>query len=192
MAEVGQAGRGRSNARVVIRETPEGLGIYNPPRRNMSLILFLLLWLGGWAAGEYFAITEIMRGGNLFGSAFLLVWLTIWTFGGVVCWWIVLWSLFGSERLFVTSGALVKSRGFGPLRWRSIYPVDAISDLRINAMVDVPNAVQVPAIEFEFAGKPVRFGLDLDRDERQAVLAALRAVLPERAFQPKSIAKEGD
>lgn len=180
-----------SNTRVVIRETPEGLGIYNPSRRNMPLILFLLLWLGGWTAGEYFAITEIMRGGDLFGSVFLLVWLTIWTFGGVACWWIVLWSLFGSERLFVTGGALVKSRGFGPLRWRSFYPVDAISDLRINAMADVPDAVQVPAIEFAFAGKPVRFGLDLDPDERRAVLDALRAILPARAFQPNAIAEDG-
>ena len=55
------------DARVSIRETPDGLGIHNPARRNIVAVLFLSLWLAGWAAGEAFALSELTRGGNIAG-----------------------------------------------------------------------------------------------------------------------------
>lgn len=72
-----------SENRITIRETLDGLGIYNPARRNIVLVLFLMLWLTGWAFGEYFALSQILRGGNIFGSLFLLVWASFWTLGGL-------------------------------------------------------------------------------------------------------------
>lgn len=167
---------------MIIRETLDGLGIYTPSKLNVPLVLFLLLWLGGWSVGEYFAVTEIMRSGNILTDAFLLVWLTFWTIGGAACWWVVLWSLFGSERLFVTSGALVMSKGLGPLRRRTVYPVDMVANLRVGATPHAPNGMQVAGIEFEAAGKARRFGFDLDVSERSAVLEVLQRVLPDRVF----------
>ena len=72
-----------SENRITIRETLDGLGIYNPARRNIVLVLFLMLWLTGWAFGEYFALSQILRGGNLVGSLFLLVRGAFWTLGGL-------------------------------------------------------------------------------------------------------------
>lgn len=169
-------------SRVIIRETLDGLGIYNPSKLNVPLVLFLLLWLGGWSVGEYFAVTEMMRNGNILTDAFLLVWLTFWTIAGAACWWIVLWNLFGSERLFVTSGALVMSKGLGLLRWRTVYPLEAVANLRVSATPQAPNSLQVAGIEFEAGGKARRFGFDFDVSERSAVLAALQRVLPDEVF----------
>jgi hypothetical protein len=42
--------------------------------------LFMLVWLGGWAMGEYFA-ASIVFGGNV--NPFLVFWLIAWTIGGV-------------------------------------------------------------------------------------------------------------
>lgn len=169
-------------SRVIIRETLDGLGIYNPSKLNVPLVLFLLLWLGGWGVGEYFAITEIMKSGNLFSDAFLLVWLTFWTIGGAFCWWLVLWNLFGSERLFITAGAMVVSKGLGPMRRSRVYPVETISKLRVSATSAVADGTQVAGIEFEAGGKARRFGFDLDESERISVLQALRRVLPDEPF----------
>lgn len=45
--------------------------------------LFLLVWLGGWAAGEYFVLTELISGTGPTGvKAFMLFWLAGWTIGG--------------------------------------------------------------------------------------------------------------
>ena len=46
--------------------------------------LFLLAWLGGWAAGEYFVIRTLLTGESPGGaSAFMLFWLAGWTVGGL-------------------------------------------------------------------------------------------------------------
>jgi hypothetical protein len=42
--------------------------------------LFLLCWLGGWAAGFVSAVSNISAGK---GSAFLVFWLGAWTIGGI-------------------------------------------------------------------------------------------------------------
>lgn len=187
VSETARAGETRlPGSRVIIRETLDGLGIYNPARLNVPLVLFLLLWLGGWAVGEYFAVSEIMRSGNIFTDAFLLVWVTFWTIGGAFCWWIVLWSLFGSERLFVTSGALVVSKGLGPLRRRTVYPVATVTRLRVSATPHVADSGTVAGIAFEAGGKARRFGIDLGASERLAVLEALQRVLPDDVFADRA------
>jgi hypothetical protein len=171
-----------AGSRITIRETLDGLGIYNPSRLNVPMVLFLLLWLGGWSVGEYFAISEILSSGNLFTNAFLLVWVTFWTIGGAFCWWMVLWNLFGSERLFVTGGAVVRSVGLGPLRWRRVFPVASISNLRMVGPGS--HDATTSAIAFEAGGRTRRFGVSMDRAEMEASMAALKRVLPESATLP--------
>lgn len=164
-----------SDLRILIRETPDGLGIYNPSRRNMPLILFLLLWLGGWAVGEYFAVGEILRSGDVTAETFLLLWVTFWTLGGLFCWWMVLWALFGSERLFITSGALVHSVGILFLRRKRVFPLHEIGGFALaDAGNPRHNSETGGAVVFDVRGKTYRFGLGLSRSEADASLAAIR------------------
>jgi len=165
------------DARVSIRETPDGLGIHNPARRNIVAVLFLSLWLAGWAAGEAFALSELTRGGNIAGALFLLAWLAIWTLGGLAALAIVLWNLFGSERLFVTGGALVRSVGFGPLRRRRVHALDEVGDFRIVGKGG-SGAFPVGMIGYRARGQDRTLGLGMSRDEAEAALAAIRRALP--------------
>ena len=165
--------------RITIRETLDGLGIYNPARRNILVILFLMLWLAGWAFGEYFALSEIARGRNIFSSLFLLVWLGIWTLGGLGAAAVLLWNLFGSERLFVTGGVLVHSRGYGPLQRRRVHPVGEVSGLTLDTRSDPANgAVQFGTIGYRAGGRARRFGIGMTRAEAEASLAAIHRALP--------------
>ena len=166
------------DARVSIRETLDGLGIHNPARRSIARVLFLWLWLAGWAAGEVFALSELTRGGNIAGALFLLVWLVIWTIGGLGVLTIVLWNLFGAERLFVTGGALVRSVGFGPFQRRRVYALDEVGDFRVLGKGG-SGAFPVGMIRFRVRGQDRTLGLDMSRDEAEAVLAAIRRALPE-------------
>ena len=185
MARVPQVREGRartvetSENRIVIRETLDGLGIYNPARRNIVLILFLMLWLTGWSFGEYFALSEILRGGNVVGSVFLLVWATLWTLGGLVAARVLLWNLFGSERLFMTGGMLVHSSGFGPFRRKRAHRLDQVGDFRLNLAGDpAANAIPLGSIEYRAEGVRRVFGIGMTREEAETSLAAIRRALP--------------
>jgi len=98
--------------------------------------LFLMLWLCAWAAGEAFALWILGKGmiALLTGSGmstdgeplelgpallvgvFLLVWLTIWTIGGIAASATLLRLLWGVDSLVVDSGTLVLTRRHGPFR----------------------------------------------------------------------------
>lgn len=168
-----------SESRITIRESLDGLGIYNPARRNVAVILFLMLWLAGWSFGECFALSQILRGGNVVASAFLLVWATFWTLGGLGALAVLLWNLFGSERLFITGGMLVHSRGFGPFRRKRAYPVGQVNSFRVDTRGNpAAGAVPLGAVAYQAGGGARSFGVGMTREEAEASLAAIRRALP--------------
>lgn len=168
-----------SENRITIRETLDGLGIYNPARRNAFAILFMMLWLTGWAFGARFALSEILRGSSIVSSLFLLVWMAFWTVAGLGALVVLLWNLFGSERLFITDGMLVHSRGFGPFRRKRIYPVGQVNSFRVDTRGNpATNAVPLGSVSYQAGGGVRSFGVGMTREEAEASLAAIRRALP--------------
>ena len=163
-----------TTGRITIRETGDGLVVRVPAVKHVIILAFLLVWLGGWSVGEWFALSEILSGG--FGSPdlFLLFWVTLWSLGGLVAWSIVLRQLFGAERLFITGGALVKESGIGPFRRRRIWELTKVSGFRKQ---DATGS----GVVFEAEGKEQSFGAGMTSEENDAVLAALGRHLPREA-----------
>lgn len=182
-------------ARITIRETADGLGIYNPTRRNLGVTAFLMLWLTGWAAGEVFATYAVFTEGFGFGSVFLIVWLTFWTIGGFFAISAVLWQLFGVEKLFVTGGAMVREIGFWTVTRRKVWPLSAITNIRAEAPreKDAGSIFSPGSIAFEVDGSKKSFGILLDDSERMAALEAIHRHVPagkaERQKLAETIAK---
>lgn len=180
----------RADSRITIRETADGLGIDNPSHRQMPVILFLLLWLGGWSVGEYFALNEIFRGGTpLAADLFLIVWVTFWTLGGAAAWYFVLWQLFGVERLFITGGALVREAGLWRLRRRQVFDLARVSEVELSAAPAAANSTN-RAISFKVDGKQFGFGIALSKEEAEQSLAAIRRHLV--SGKPKNAIAGGD
>lgn len=169
----------RGDSRVTIRETHDGLGIHNPTHRQMPIILFLLLWLGGWSFGEYFALSVIFSGdGPAEADLFLVFWVTFWTLGGLAAWWFVLWQLFGVEQLFITGGALVHEVGLWRLRRRRVYRLDGVGGFKLATGPKMGNQLTTGAIAFTAEGNERRFGIGMDEKEAKTSLAAIRRHLP--------------
>jgi hypothetical protein len=128
---------------------PSGIGRYFGA-------VFLSLWLVGWVLGELFALAflgailsaifgffpgrlpagliEIATSGAAgFGILFLLVWLTFWTFGGILAWTSLLRSLAGEDTMSVERGELELIRRGGPFRRRYAFERSAIRRVRIRA-----------------------------------------------------------
>ncbi|MBO6716637.1 MAG: hypothetical protein JJ913_01635 [Rhizobiaceae bacterium] len=182
----------RGDMRITIRETGDGLGIHNPTRRQMPLILFLLLWLGGWSFGEYFALSEIFRSGTpLAGNLFLIFWVTFWTLGGLLAWWFVLWQLFGVERLFITGGAVVHEIGLWRLRRRRVFAADAVRFENAANRPKMGNQFITGPIAYSTDGTERRFGMGMSAEEAEMALAAIRRHLPEEPASDDARPDEG-
>lgn len=169
----------RGDSRVTIRETADGLGIHNPSHRIVPVILFLLLWLGGWSAGEYFALNEILSGGMSEADWFLIFWVTFWTIGGLAAWSFLLWQLFGVEQLFITGGAVVHEIGLWRLLRRRVYPLDRVSGFQLSSKPTARNSTN-RAITFKAGSETAGFGIGMSREEAETALAAIRRHLPEK------------
>jgi hypothetical protein len=176
---------------IEILETAEGLGIYNPAKRSWPLVVFLLVWLCGWAVGETFAI------GALFSSPlaiklFLGVWLTFWTIGGLTVAGAVLWKLGGSELLFVTADAVVREIRFWGLTRRTVVDLDAVTGFDIDTALPKEKPYLGP-IRFRSAERSYNFGIGLAEEEAEKALAAIRDYVGRRGQQalPEGAAQGG-
>lgn len=175
-----EAGAESRPRRIGILETADGLGIYNPSRRSWPLVAFLVVWLAGWAAGETFALSQIV-GAPLPAVGFLAIWGALWTVAGVGVTAVALWLLGGAEVLFLTDGFLVREMRFFGLVRRKVVPLDAITDLDVAANVRSANPLRLGRVHFNAAGKPMSFGIGFDEDEAKAVEAAIRDYLSRRS-----------
>jgi hypothetical protein len=188
-------------ARAVMNDSPEGLEIVIPAPRIWPAVIFLALWLAGWATGEAFALRQILSPAPLPAKLFLAVWLAFWTFGGAAALSMCVWMLAGHERVRLRPDALMIQReacGLGPTR---VYELDRVLNLRAQPMpshtgVAVAHSAQAPdgkrAVPAEqvkramrvvgirgpgisYAGRPVRFGVALDPMEAQMLVTQLQA-----------------
>ncbi len=107
---------------------------------------FLAFWLCGWAAGEAFALWLLAKGvialltgapldrghaplqvgAALAIGAFLLVWLSLWTLGGIAAGAELLRLLFGVDRIVVGSGRLTVTWSRGLFRRTRMFERHAI------------------------------------------------------------------
>lgn len=95
----------RGPLRIAVRHTDDGLGLYIPPPRQAMPLIVMGLWLVGWFWGLYSA-TALLTGVG--PAAGFTIWFVTWLAVGAFIVWVIFWQLFGEERLFFTSGALVR------------------------------------------------------------------------------------
>jgi hypothetical protein len=123
----------------LIRLKPRGIG-------RFFGAAFLTFWLCGWACGEAFALWllgngaaalitgEAPPGGGfplqaapaLAMGAFLLFWLVLWTFGGIMAMRELLRLLWAEDRILASGAGLLVTRTRGPFRSTKEYPRDVI------------------------------------------------------------------
>jgi hypothetical protein len=189
--------------RAVVNDSPEGLEIVLPAPRIWPVVVFLAVWLAGWATGEAFALRQVLSPAPVPARVFLAVWLVFWTFGGMAALSICVWMLVGHERVRLRPDALTIQReafGLGPTR---VYELDRIRNLRAQPLPPFPEVTAAqsgqssegkrivpgekaktilriigvggPGVSFTYARRPVRFGVALDPAEARMVVTQLQA-----------------
>lgn len=159
---------------VLIRETSDGLGIYNPARRKPFLLLFLIVWMFMWSMGFRFGVVTVL-GGGVAGVFVAIIWLPVWGIIGIAVSLLLGWYAFGWERLFITDGVFVHSKGIGPLRRMKAYAVSELSGFRIDPRKSTANdGLPIAALQYEVRGIVRRFGVEMSTHEANAVLDAVK------------------
>lgn len=103
-----------------------------PTRPFWPVALFMLVWLGGWAAGEGSALRSILSEGSpWFAKAFLLFWLAGWTVGGAFAAVVlILTSGLARETLWRDGGDFCVGWGAFGLRWTRRFDIGRMGPVR--------------------------------------------------------------
>ena len=178
---------------------PSGSGMQATLRATGSLrflpAAFMAFWLCGWAVGEWFALrlfaslVRTLIGGSfladwfpplggtmpsgpmvVFFSAFLTLWLALWTVGGVGAFQQLLWLLFGRDIVRWGGDALEVEHAALWFVTRERLDARAITGIRLSRGT-------VVADSREAAVRVTRLGSDAERQELQAMLAAWRSTI---------------
>ena len=178
----------------------------NPVGRAGCSSLILVVWICGWAVGEVFAGVEVLDGlikflgggQTIFRSdwTFLLVWLLVWTAGGLIALYSLLWQVTGREVIEVSHESLKVAKKVFGLGFGKTYNAINIDNLRVDESLPQMATVmgQLPpalarfgqrsvsargALMFDYGGSTVRFGLGLNLDEARQLLGEIQRRYPQ-------------
>jgi hypothetical protein len=160
--------------RASVGNAPEGFQIVIPARRQIFALLFLPVWLCGWAFGEFSVIQTLIHPKSPGEPiAFLVFWLVGWTLGGAFALASVLWMLAGKEILRFGSGVLEYRRGVGALGYSKRYELFHVKNLRAVPMSGLAARNNAMAgmgwsggqIAFDYGATTVHVGNGVDEAE---------------------------
>lgn len=171
--------------RAVTTETPAGLEILVPAKRNWFATAFLGFWLCGWAVGEVMVLLQFLSGEMpMEGMLFTVVWLCGWTVGGGFALYVFWWSLVGRERVLLGPGRISLRREiFG---WGRSREYELVHVRRLRASANKHNAYDFRSglqfwgigggsIAFDHGSATVQFGAGLEESEAQSLVERLLA-----------------
>ena len=181
-----------SGPRSTITETPDGLRIVIPARRNWFLVLFIAVWLTMWVSiGGTFAYTSLVRAGLGGLGLFVLAWSAIWLVTSATMLYNLLWLAAGREVITVSERSLSTRRRIGPFRAGRCYEYTAehIRDLRPDAGLSGGpwgsfgwnmrwGGIGVGGMAFDYGSRTHRFGDGIDEAEAKQIIAVIVQRLP--------------
>lgn len=164
------------------------LSIKIPSKKNWSIILFSLVWIGGWFIGESYAINELLSGDNTGVDSFLLFWLVGWTIGGLFVIAILLWSLFGQETIVIERRIFSVSKGIMDIGlFKKNYDLKSIRNLELNPEPDGTNSffgqkkkmgalwgITGGKLRFDYGMKTIKFGMGIDEAEARHLIDEIK------------------
>jgi hypothetical protein len=165
------------------------LKIKIPTKKNWFIIIFFSVWLGGWYFGETSAINEIFSKGvnDAAANGFMSFWLAGWSVGGIFALSILLWMLFGNEKIVFSKNLIALKKGL--LDWNFIvkqYETSQIKNLELNPQPTVNEffgqrrnigdyaGFSGGKIRFDYGLKTVKFGVNIDVAEARYLIDEIK------------------
>ena len=174
-----------SPPRARLREEVEALRIDIPLPRNWLLLLFVPVWLIGWAMGLISVgsgVVAALAQGRMSGL-FLIAWLVLWLAGGVFISYAWLLNLIGREVVRIDRSKLVLRSEIGGLGRSREFDLTHVRDLRATPAPFNPRdfkstfqfwGIGGGSIAFDYGAKTERFGAGLDEAKAKQLVLHLK------------------
>lgn len=171
--------------------TPEGWQVTMPMQKQWGKSLVTLIWLCGWLFGEIVVSQQLLAGTSKAPVLFLVLWLLLWTTGGVIALVDLLWHVTGHEHIIVSGNTLHHVVVLlGRLRTTRSYDTTAIQNLRatergrpnlrFNFSFFQTARGQLGTVAFDFGGRTFHFGASLETAAARTLIEQLQTRLPQR------------
>jgi|APAra7269096714_1048519.scaffolds.fasta_scaffold01482_9 hypothetical protein len=181
-----------SAPRFQIAVTADGLQALIPVKRSFFAMLFMTVWLCGWAYGWHDVAGKVFGAGLAETPVFLAVWLTAWTCGGLFAVLSLLWQFGGRELLTANAASLTYRAELFGIGLTRVYAADQIRALRvapITAEGAAFNRAGMPPflgkafgpLVFDYGAKTIRLLQGTDEAEAKALVKHLAERLPRAA-----------
>jgi len=153
-----------------------------PSKKNWFIIIFLIVWMGGWFMGETSAISQVSARENIADNSFLLIWLIGWTLGGGYAIVVLLWSLLGLETITIDNHIFQIEKGILDFRIISKkYELSSIKMLKLNEEQTLLNLFHQRKVgdfwgltggklKFDYGMKTIKFGIGIDEAEARFLI----------------------
>src|SRR5262249_5151894 len=150
-----------------ITDEPDRLLICISVKRQWIVLLFLFVWLSGWALGELLVgvtlVSGPLPGGRPPPSLGLGLWFVGWTLAGAFCGTMFWWKLVGKELVLIADdGVTIRDTIFGIGRsWR--YERSQVRDLRMERVPFKAFSLGTggSSVAFNYGGQTLCFGRGL-------------------------------
>ncbi len=167
--------------------------IFYPEKRWFSVI-FLCVWIMGWAVAEIIVIDQLINQEKIFdinfstendSNLFLFVWVIIWTYGGIMAIISLLWEVSGEQYVYINRRNLKIEKRLGFISKTKVFDLDKINGLMITQKTKNSKTQefyrssffrQVGYIGFYYKGKKIRFGLDIKKEEAGDILNKIKEI----------------
>lgn len=174
-----------SSGRARIRPDLNALRIEIPAKKNWFVLLFLMVWMGGWVMGESFALVSVFGSNTpLEISAFLLIWLVGWTIGGAFAFYKILWLLMGMEIILLKNRILTIEQSVRGIGRKKQYDLQLIKNLALNAEPEGEHwglktyrssyKARGGKLKFDYGLKTIKFADEIDEAEARFLLEKIK------------------
>ena len=171
-------------SRISITDTSQGLRIVIPYSRSWFVIFFLGFWICGWAVAEYMVSSQFLKGdAPPEGELFMLAWFGVWTIGGLVAIYALLWQVMGKEIVTVYGQMFRTRHDIGGFGFNKDYDLVQMRDLRTTPVgfnpLDLSSSLQLwgiggGVIAFDYGARTIRFGAGLEEGEAKEIVTAIK------------------
>ena len=147
-------------------EEGTGLRLTVPCKKDWFRILFFSVWMVGWYLGESSVIPKVIKGLRSGEPPVVdIVWLVMWTFGGLFFSSWIIWRLLGSEILGVANGRVTLRRQIAGIGRTWEFDTSQITALRFRPEHGAGRAYRESRIELDYGAKTYNFAAGIQPAE---------------------------
>lgn len=175
------------------------LSITIPAPSNVSVNIFLIIWLILWTIGGFWAANAFIDGptnlgpdspSSTGGRLFLGVWLCAWVFGEIMVTYKLLWSFFGREHITLDIVSLNHRWSILGLGQTKNYALEQVKNLRTAAAPsnvlsynEQESPMDASSIAFDYGRGSVHMAESIDSGEANSIVEQILSF--NRSLRPR-------